>query len=90
MVNCCNISDKTNRPTKTFLKGNDKILSEDYKEVEESSSFLENTAKALNIKPKGFTLEDTSNLNNSVEVAHPSILTIKENVPVNHLPIIWT
>ena len=52
---------------------------------------FENAVKPLNIKPKGFTLSDTSNLNNPVEVAikkfesQPSILTTTENIPIGYL-----
>lgn len=84
-------SDKTNRPTKIYLKKNDRIFSELYKVAEELSSSSEITIEVLNIKPKGFTLGDTSNLNNPVEVAtkkvqsHPTISIIKGNVSVDHL-----
>ena len=84
-------SDKTNRPTKTYLKKNDKILYKDYKAAQGLSSFFVNAVKALYIKPKGFTLSETFSLNNPVEFAikkfesHPSISNIKENIPVDHL-----
>ena len=78
-----------NRPTKIFLKKNDKIFSKDYEVAEGLSSFSGNAVKALNVKPKDFTLGDTSSLSNPAEFAikksHPSILNTKENVPVDHL-----
>ena len=74
---------------KISLKTNDKIFTEDdYKVDDELSSFFENAVKALNIKPKGFSLYNTSNLSNPVEVTiktfgyYPNILPIKENVPL--------
>ena len=45
----------------------------------------------MKVKPKGFTVGYTSDLNNPAEVAikkfesHPSILTTKESISVDHL-----
>ena len=80
------LSEKIKTISKIKLKDQDKIISNDDKVAEEFSTFFENAVKSLNIKPRNLSLEDTTNLNNPVEIAikkfqHGTF----QNIPSNRL-----
>ena len=82
------ILKKSKTSSEIMLKNKTKIIFNDSKVAEESSSYFENAVKSLNIKPSNIIFGNTTNLSDPVEIAikkfenHPSVEVIKENICV--------
>ena len=82
------ISEKSKTSSEIMLKNKTKIIFNDSKVAEESSSFFENAVKSLNIEPSNIIFGNTTNLSDPVEIAikkfenHLSVEVIKENICV--------
>ena len=83
------LSEKSKVTSKIKLKDKNKIISNDDKVAEEFSTFFENVVKTLNIKPRNFSLGNTTHLSDPVEITikkfenHPSVQVIRENINLN-------
>ena len=82
------ILKKSKTSSEIMLKNKTKIIFNDSKVAEESSSYFENAVKSLNIEPSNIIFGNTTNLSDPVEIAikkfenHPSVEVIKENICV--------
>ena len=82
------ILKKSKTSSEIMLKNKTKIIFNDSKVAEESSSYFENAVKSLNIKPSNIIFGNTTNLSDPVVIAikkfenHPSVEVIKENICV--------